>query len=87
MQKVTVVVQDGTMFGTFDNVEYRNTNAAARNYQAVELLGNYQVRANWSAKKNSLAAFFAAHKKFANKVVIVNEAEPHVINLLDEVNA
>jgi hypothetical protein len=45
----TVVVQDGTTFGTFDNVEYRNTNAAARNYQAVELLGNYQVRANWSA--------------------------------------
>lgn len=44
-----------------------------------------KVRPNWSAKKNSLAAFFAAHKKFAQKVVIVNEKEPHVINLLDEV--
>ena len=46
---------------------------------------NVKVRANWSAKKNSLAAFFAAHKKFAEKVVIVPEGEPHVINLLDEV--
>lgn len=43
------------------------------------------VRANWSAKKNSLAAFFAAHKKFAKKVVIVAPDTPHVINLLDEV--
>ncbi|HEX5890564.1 MAG TPA: hypothetical protein VFY61_17765 [Pyrinomonadaceae bacterium] len=45
---------------------------------------NVKVRANWSAKKNSLGAFFAAHKKFAKKVVIVDEAEPHMINLLDE---
>ena len=44
-----------------------------------------KVRANWSPKKNSLTAFFAAHKKFAKKVVIVPEDEPHVINLLDEV--
>ena len=44
-----------------------------------------KVRANWSAKKNSLAAFFAAHKKFADKVVIVPTDQPHVINLLDEV--
>ena len=44
-----------------------------------------KVRANWSAKKNSLASFFAAHKKFADKVVIVPEDEPHVINLLDDV--
>ena len=44
-----------------------------------------KVRANWSAKNNSLASFFAAHKKFAEKVVIVPPDEPHVINLLDEV--
>ena len=44
-----------------------------------------KVRANWSPAKNSLTAFFAAHKKFAKKVVIVNEAEPHLINLLEEV--
>lgn len=45
----TVVTQQGATFGTFDNVYYRNSDAAVRNYQAVELLGNYQVRANWSA--------------------------------------
>ena len=44
-----------------------------------------KVRGNWSAKKNSLAAFLAAHKKFAEKVVIVPENQPHVINLLDAV--
>src|SRR5215213_1399074 len=44
-----------------------------------------KVRANWSAKKNSLTAFFAAHKKFAEKVEIVPEGETHLINLLDEV--
>ena len=46
---------------------------------------NVKVRANWSAKKNGLTSFFAAHKKFAEKVVIVPEGEPHVINLLDDV--
>jgi hypothetical protein len=44
-----------------------------------------KVRANWSAKKNSLTAFFAANKKFAEKVVIVPPDNPHVIDLLDEV--
>ncbi|HSD46152.1 MAG TPA: hypothetical protein VLB87_05995, partial [Pyrinomonadaceae bacterium] len=47
--------------------------------------GKAKVRANWSAKNNSLASFFAAHKKFAEKVVIVPPDEPHLINLLDEV--
>jgi hypothetical protein len=44
-----------------------------------------KVRANWSAKKNSLTAFFTANKKFAEKVVIVPPDNPHVIDLLDEV--
>jgi hypothetical protein len=43
-----------------------------------------KVRPNWSPKKNSLAAFFAANKDFAKKVVIVDENKPHLINLLDE---
>jgi len=43
-----------------------------------------KVRANWSAKTNSLTAFFAANKKFAKKVVIVEEDKPHVIDLLDK---
>jgi hypothetical protein len=45
----TVVAQDGRTFGTFDNVYYRNSDDAVRNYQAIELLGNYQVRSNWTA--------------------------------------
>ncbi len=44
----TVVVQNGTTFGTFDNIYYRNSDDAVRNYQATELLGNYQVRSNWT---------------------------------------
>ena len=44
-----------------------------------------KVRANWSPKKNSLTAFFAANEKFADKVVIVEEDNPHVIDLLDRV--
>ena len=46
-----------------------------------------EVRANWSPKKNSLAAFLAANKNFAKKVDIVDETEPHLINLLDEIDA
>lgn len=42
-----------------------------------------KIRPNWSAKKNSLAAFLAANKDFAKKVVIVDETAPHLINLLD----
>ena len=45
----TTVVQDGVNYGTFDNVYYRNSDAAVRNYQGLELVSNYQVRANWSA--------------------------------------
>ena len=45
----TTVAQDGTTFGVFDNVYYRNTDLAVRNYQALELLGSYQLRSNWTA--------------------------------------
>jgi len=38
----------------------------------------------WSPKKQSLAAFFDANKKFAKKIQIVDEKKPHLINLLDE---
>jgi hypothetical protein len=44
----TTVAQNGTVFGTFDNVYYRNSDDAVRGYQAVELIGNYQLRSNWS---------------------------------------
>ena len=47
--KTDVTLPNGTPFGTFDNVYYRNSDDAVRNYQAMELLGNYQLRSNWSA--------------------------------------
>ena len=44
----TTVIQNGVTFGTFDNVYYRNSDASVRDYQAVELQGNYRVRPNWT---------------------------------------
>lgn len=44
-----------------------------------------EVRGDWSPKKHSLAAFFAAHQDFTRKVSIVEEDKPHVIDLLDKV--
>jgi hypothetical protein len=46
---------------------------------------NVEVREDWSPKKHSLTSFFAAHKDFAKKVSIVEDGEPHVINLLEKV--
>jgi hypothetical protein len=44
-----------------------------------------KVRPNWSPKRHSLKAFFAANPDFADKVVIVGENETHLINLLDKI--
>jgi beta-lactamase superfamily II metal-dependent hydrolase len=44
-----------------------------------------KVRKNWSPAENSLAAFFAAHKKFAKKLSTVDAEAPHLVNLLDPV--
>jgi hypothetical protein len=41
------------------------------------------VRPNWSPAKNSLRAFFDEHAGLEDKVTIVDENKPHVINLLD----
>jgi beta-lactamase superfamily II metal-dependent hydrolase len=42
-----------------------------------------KVRANWSAKKNSLSALFEDNPSFAKKVKIVDADKPHLIDLLD----
>jgi beta-lactamase superfamily II metal-dependent hydrolase len=44
-----------------------------------------KVRKNWSPAANSLAAFFAAHKKFAKKLSTVDAEAPHLVDLLDPV--
>lgn len=44
-----------------------------------------KVRADWSKETNSLAGLFEAHADFANKVSVVEEGKPHLINLLGDV--
>jgi len=44
-----------------------------------------KVRDDWSPDKNSLQALFDAHPDFAKKVSSIQDEEPHVINLLEEV--
>lgn len=44
---------------------------------------NQKVRPDWSKQENSLRAFFDAHDGLENKVEIVDEKKPHVIDLLD----
>jgi hypothetical protein len=44
----TTVVQSGTNLGVFDNTYWRNSDDVVRNYQALETMGNYQLRSNWS---------------------------------------
>ena len=41
------------------------------------------IRPDWSPETNSLTEFFKANPKFAQKIKIVDEKEPHLIDLLD----
>jgi len=43
------------------------------------------VRPDWSHEEHSIAALLESHEGLANKVRIVGEDEPHVINLLEAV--
>jgi hypothetical protein len=43
------------------------------------------VRPNWSPKDHSLASFLKENAAFAKKIRIVEEDEPHVIDVLEEV--
>jgi hypothetical protein len=44
-----------------------------------------KVRPDWSPAKNGLRAFFARHERLEDKVRIVDEEKPHLIDLLDPV--
>jgi len=44
-----------------------------------------EVREDWSPAKHSLTAFFEANPKFATKIKIVQDKQPHMIDLLDPV--
>jgi hypothetical protein len=45
-----------------------------------------KVRKDWSHKEHSLQALFDAHPHVAGKLSIVEEGEPHLINLLEKVD-
>jgi hypothetical protein len=42
----TTVIDNGTDFGTFDNIVFNNSNVPERNYQALLFQGNYRFRPN-----------------------------------------
>jgi hypothetical protein len=44
-----------------------------------------KIRPNWSPAKNGLRAFFGLHKGLEDKVQIVDDTKPHLIDLLDPV--
>lgn len=48
----TDVVQNGTDFGTFTNVVFRNSNGPKRDYQAIVAEGAYHVTPSWQVEGN-----------------------------------
>ncbi len=54
--------------------------------QEKEKAKKKKVREDWSPLKHSLKAFFYEHNQLYNKVVIVEEGKPHIIDLLDKVD-
>jgi hypothetical protein len=48
----TDVVQNGTDFGTFTNIQYRNSSVPKRNYQAMVFQSQYRITPNWQVAGN-----------------------------------
>ncbi len=48
----THVVQNGTDFGTFTNIQYRNTNVPKRDYQGMVFQADYRLKPNWQIAGN-----------------------------------
>jgi hypothetical protein len=46
-----------------------------------------KVRPEWSPEEHSLSALLAAHPRFADKIRVLAEGRPHLIDLLSEVGA
>jgi hypothetical protein len=53
--------------------------------QAKQKKKNKKVRPDWSPEEHSLKSLFNKHKAFGEKVSVIENDEPHVINLLEEV--
>src|SRR6476646_9367032 len=48
----THVVQNGVDFGTFTNIQCRNSNVPKRDYQAMVFQADYRPRSNWQVAGN-----------------------------------
>jgi hypothetical protein len=48
----THVVQNGVDFGTFTNIQFRNSSVPKRDYQAMVLQGDYRLMPNWQVAGN-----------------------------------
>jgi len=46
----TDVAQNGVDFGTFTNIEFRNSNAPKRDYQAMVFQANYRIKPSWQVE-------------------------------------
>jgi outer membrane receptor protein involved in Fe transport len=44
----TTVVKNGVDFGTFTNIDYRDTDIAVRDYQGLEFQGRYNITPRWT---------------------------------------
>jgi hypothetical protein len=44
----TTVADGGFMFGTFDNIYYRNSDAPSRDYQGLQFQGSYRMMSAWT---------------------------------------
>jgi hypothetical protein len=49
------VIRDGVNFGTFDRLEYRNSNEVVRDYQGLQLVGRYRLMGNLTLDGNYTA--------------------------------
>jgi Carboxypeptidase regulatory-like domain/TonB-dependent Receptor Plug Domain len=48
----TDVVQNGTDFGTFTNIQFRNSSVPKRDYQAMVFQADYRLKPNWQVAGN-----------------------------------
>jgi hypothetical protein len=48
----TTVDRNGVDFGTFDNVDYRNSNVPERKYDGLQFLGSYRLNNRWLFEGN-----------------------------------
>jgi hypothetical protein len=77
--------QDYTIHLTYpiDEIDQRRQEEWNKQQNKEKKRKAVEVRENWSKQEHSLRAFFDAHDRLEDKVSVVDDKKPHVINLLD----